>query len=130
MSDQHIQAFVRLRSGSSGELLVPAELRQRLAEDAKDRGTNLTEVVVSILAKRYGVECEVDQRDTKPSKSGDWLNLRLPLPLYQALELARIGSGRRSYQDELRGALCVHYGLRMPAKPPRRRRSRIAPAAA
>lgn len=122
--DDYFQAFVRLRS--SGEWLVPPELREKLAADARERGTNLTDVVISILSRRYAVPCEASVRETSPSTSAEHLNLRLPMDLYRALELARIGSGRRSYQDELRAALCAHYGLRLPAKPARRRRPRAA----
>lgn len=118
------QTFVRLRSPSTGEWMAHPDLREKLAEDAREQGTNLTAVVVAILARRYGINCDLSVRETTPSSSPEWLNLRLPKNLRTALELARISNGQRSYQDELRGALCAHYGLRIPARQPRRRRPR------
>lgn len=117
----YFQAFVRLRSRSTGEWLVPPELREKLAADARERGSNLTEVVVSILARRYNVACDPTVRGTAPSPTAEHLNLRLPMELYRELELARIASGRRSYQLEFLAALCAHYGLRLPVRPSRRR---------
>lgn len=110
----HFQAFVRLRSHTTGEWLVPEELRPKLVADAEAAGSNLTEVVLQILAARYRVAYEPNGRRTAPSKNGEELNLRLPWPLKTAIGASANENGT-TLQDEIRASLSAHYGLQMPA---------------
>jgi hypothetical protein len=127
--DGFFQAFVRLRSHSTGEWLVPPELRPKLVADAEAKGSNLTEVVLGILAAHYKVPFEPAGRKTKPSRNGEELNLRLPMRLYRAIAMSA-ARYPRTVQREILATLCTHYGLRLTKPPPRRRRRRGARAAA
>ena len=106
--------FVRLVSRPTGEWIAPPELRPRIVADAEAKGSNLTDVVNAILAKRYGVAYQVGGRTTAASPDGKELNLRMPMNLKRAV--ARVATENdRSLQDEIRLALADHYGLAMPA---------------
>ena len=74
----HAQAFVRLKSNTSGEWLADPELRPRLVEDALEQGTNLTEIALQILSERYRVPIEANGRRTEPDPEDEVLNLRIP----------------------------------------------------
>lgn len=124
----HFQTFVRLRSHTTGEWFVPPELRPRLVADAEAQDTNLTELVIQILAKRFKVPFEATGRKTAPSKNGEELNLRLPMALYKAIAVSA-AAHPHSVQREILGALCANYSLALPA-PPKRTRKRRARAAA
>lgn len=126
----YFDAFVRLRSkGADRPWLVPSELRPRLVADAATRGSNLTDVALEILAASCGVAFAPNGRKTTPKADDDVILLRLPWDLYIALDSRRrrAGSRRYSLQDEIRAALCEHYGLRY--SPLRRTRSPRAAAA-
>lgn len=128
-SAEFFQAFVRLRSHTTGEWLAPEALRSKLVADAEAQESNLTDVVIQILADTYRVPCEASGRRTKPNANGEELNLRLPMPLYQAIAAAA-ATHPRSVQREILDALCKHYGLELGAPAKRRRRRRGTPAAA
>lgn len=110
--DTHHQAFVRLRSHTTGRWFVDPELRPKLVADAEAQDSNLTEVAVKILCDRFGVPYEANGRKTAPRGSGDELNLRIPTALYRILS-ATYGA---KYQDGIRQALCQHYGLEVPGR--------------
>lgn len=111
--DGYHQTFIRLRSHTTGEWLAHKDLRPRLVKEATETETNLTEVVLRILAKRYSVPYEPTGRKTAPAKNGEELNLRLPIPLKTAIgaEANVIGC---TLQEQVRADLCDHYGLTMP----------------
>lgn len=108
-------AYIRLRSLPTGEWLVHEDLRTCLVADAEQRGTNLTEVAIDILAQRYGVAASSSSRKAAPGKDAWELVLRIPLQLKMAIG-ARANKAGHSLQQEVREALCAHYGLAMPAK--------------
>lgn len=110
MAQGYHQTFIRLRSHTTGEWLVSPELRPRLVEDAEEAGTNLTDVVLQILAKRYKVPIEPTGRKTTPAKDGEELNLRLPLPLKTAIG-AKANVAGHSLQRQILDDLSAHYKL-------------------
>lgn len=121
-----IDLFIRIRS-TTGAHIAPPELREKLVEDALGQGTNLTEVVVAILARRFKVPYEPHGRKTDPVASQDVLNLRIPQDLRQKLDVAgAMAKPKRSAQKEALATLCQHYGLRMPAPVKHTRRRRLA----
>lgn len=123
----HFQTFVRLRSQTTGEWFVPPELRPRLVADAEEHDSNLTELVIVILAKRFKVPFEATGRKTAPSKNGEELNLRLPMALYKAIAVA--AAGQHSVQREILAALCANYSLTLPTPAKRTRKPRASAAA-
>lgn len=110
--------FIRFRSTTGGWLVNP-ELRPLMLADASVKGTNLNAVIVGILSKRYGVAVEVTGRAAARSDAKadvDSHKARLPLILMQAVgHASQSAYPRRSAQDEIRYALCEHYGLAVPA---------------
>lgn len=118
-------AHVRLRSKKDGAWFVHPDLRPRLVEDAKDQGSNMTDVALGILHKRYGLTFVPNGRVTDPRPEDDIIRLRLPQPLYTAL----VRSHGVKYVEAIRQILCAHYALRIPAKP-RRTRNRVPKLAA
>lgn len=115
----HFQAFVRLRSHTTGEWLAPPELRSKLVADADASGTNLTEFVIATLAKRYRVPYEATGRRTAPTKDAAELNLRIPLVLKTAIG-ARANTNGVSLQRQIIEDLSAHYELVPPALKRRR----------
>lgn len=109
------QTFIRLRSHTTHEWLTSPKLRPCLVADAAKTGTNLTEVVLEILAKRYKVPYEPSGRKTKPAKNGEELNLRLPHELRTAIGAEANVEGH-SLQRQILADLCDHYKLAMPAR--------------
>jgi myo-inositol-1-phosphate synthase len=78
---------------------MPAELKQRLAEEVAARGTNLNDVAVGILASRFAVPFEGSgRRGAPPSGSGDVL-LRMPPELKE--KLGRRASERKRNANDL-----------------------------
>lgn len=117
--------FVRLRT-KHGAWLVHPSLRKRLVADAAATGTNLTEVVVKILSDRYGVAYEPSGPATAPRKDQDVLNVRVSTKLATKIKDVANRSGRRRWLDEVRAALCEHYGLRVPEPVKLTRRRTVA----
>lgn len=109
------QAFIRLRSHTTGEWFVHPELRPRLVADADAQGSNLTQVAVRILSERYGVPYAENGRRTSPKQDDVILNLRLPAKLAAKIGAAAAQRGAK-YQDAIRADLCAHYGLEVPAR--------------
>lgn len=116
---QFFQAFVRLRS-TTGEWIAPPELREKLVADAEEQDSNLTEVVIAILAGRYRVTFAPIGRRTAPNPTGEELNLRLPWDLKTAIGAAANVQGH-SLQRQIIGELCAHYGLELPERLEKRR---------
>lgn len=112
-AEEFFTGFVRLVSRPSGEWVAPPELRPRIVADAEADGSNLTDVVNAILAKKYRVDYEPSGRKTAASPDGKELNLRMPMTLKTAVHHAAIENGH-TLQDEIRIALSDHYGLQMP----------------
>lgn len=116
---------MRLRSNADDAWFVDPDLRARLIADAKEQNTNMTDVILSILHKRYDLAYAANGRATEPRADDEKIRFRVPLPLYNAL----VASYGVKYVDGIRALLCAHYGLRIPAKPTRtraRRRPRLA----
>ena len=121
MAEEHFTAFIRLRSLTTREWLAPSDLRPRLAADAEERGSNLTEIVLEILSAHYKVPFEPSGRKAKPSGDAEELNLRLPMNLYRAIAVSA-SRYPRTVQREILSTLCAHYGLRLTKPLPRKRR--------
>lgn len=131
MAADFYQQFVPLRSHGPGrEWLVDPSLRPRMVAEAAERGTNLTEVAIGILGPAFRWEGEAPaERKTSPKESTEELNIRLPYPLHEKIELraarTKSKSGRKVMANDLiRATLSAHYGLRVPPKPTHKRRPR------
>lgn len=118
----HFTAFVRLRSHPSGEWIAPPDLRPLIVAEAEGAGSNVTDVVVGILAAKYRVPFEPSGRKTAASPDGEELNLRLPWPLKTAIGAAANVNGH-SLQRQILADLSEHYGLELPDPPARRTRA-------
>lgn len=120
-----VPILLRLRSRKDGAWIAPPDLRPRLVEEAKERDTSLTDLIVQILSRTYRVKCEAQpsSRRSSPPDDGSILKIYLlPLALYTAIA-ASAAKNQRTTQREILAALSAHYGLRLPpkAKRPRRR---------
>lgn len=130
-TEKHVQKFIRLSSrgrGTAGAPLAPPELRPRLVTDAETQESNLTDVILGILAERYKVEYQPTGRKTTPTGEDSPVNLRIPQRLFQRVAAAA-ASRNRTVQRQILADLCEHYGLRL-AAPPRQRRRRPRAATA
>lgn len=108
MSNQdYQQAFVRLRSKTTGEWLASEDLRPLMVADAIEQQTNLTEIALRILAERYGIKHKPNGRRTNPGTDEAVLNLRVPGKLARAIQ--RTAGNRWCHQ--IRFDLQDHYGL-------------------
>lgn len=127
----YVQTYIRLRSPGAG-WAAPPELRPRLVADAIAQQTSLTDVVCRILSTAYGVPVdESSTRRTSPRDDQDVLNVRLPRELVRVIAVVgQQRTPRRTAQKEILTALSAHYGMRLPARLPRRRRRRAAAAGA
>lgn len=125
MAEKTHHAMIRLRSTTDGAWFVHPDLRPRLVADATTQGSNLTELVNAILAKRLSARYSPTDRtrDQNDSDNVDVLSIRLAMSVYAKLA-ARYGA---KYVEGIRHELCGHYGLEIPARP---RRTRRRPAAA
>lgn len=120
--------FVRLRSTTTGEDFAPPELRERIVADVEAQESNMSAVVVSILAKRYKVDYEPKVRRAHPSPGQSELDLNLPVDLDRAITISAAEHGWNR-QDEVLSALCDHYDLEF-TKGRKRQGPRRMPAAA
>lgn len=113
MNDAEI-VFVRFRS-TAGGMLVPEELRTKLLAEAEERGTNLNAVIVTILARRFGIAFEPEGRSaakSTPRVDVASLKVSLPIQLRQAVgRAAQSAHPPRSVPEEIRRALADHFGL-------------------
>lgn len=116
-TDRPRQAFLRLRSRSTGRWLVHPQLKEKLVADAAAADTNMTDVAVGILAGKYDVALERNGRRAVASASTSELVLNLPPALATKIELASIRRfGRARLTDEILLALHGHYGLALPTR--------------
>lgn len=104
---------------------VPLAIREAVEADAGNRNTSVTNVIVGVLAERYGVEWKPSGYPST-STSGEattWV-VRMPTALREVLR-----SHAKSVKGTITGcvllALSQHYGL--PAESPRKRRPRRLP---
>jgi len=89
---------------------LPAQLKQRLAEEVSNTRRNLNDVAVGILASRFAVPFEGSGRPSSPPKdSGDVL-LRMPPALKQKLQ-HRARERRRKTNDLIVETLSERLGL-------------------
>ena len=118
MSEDTIPKFISLYSrAGEGRWLVPPELRDRLSADAEERNSNMTDVIITILSKRYGISVMPSvRRARQPADTHAPIYVNFPLPLYQAVAQAAAMKVRWSFQDEVRTALCEHYKLDAPGR--------------
>ena len=58
--------------GERASVLVrmPRKLKEKIAKDAFQNGTNLTSTIVALLAEHYGVEYEPSNRRSMPFGGG------------------------------------------------------------
>jgi myo-inositol-1-phosphate synthase len=77
---------------------MPGELKRRLAAEVADRGSNLNDVAVGILASRFAVPFEpTGRKGSLPKGAGDVL-LRMPAELKERLQ-QRAGERRTTTND-------------------------------
>lgn len=121
------KVFVRTRSETDGEWFVHQDLRERLVDDAREKSTNLTSVVVQILADHFNVPLTVSTRTTAPSGDYDKLiQLRIPSSLLTPIDFAA-AQAHHTRAQEIRVVLCAHYGLTIPERPKKTRNRRPRP---
>jgi hypothetical protein len=65
---------------------MPAELKERLAEEVTRRGASLNDVAVGILASRFAVPFEPSGRKGSPPKGKGDVLLRMPAALKDKLQ--------------------------------------------
>lgn len=124
-TEAKVQRLIRLRSVTTREWYADRELRPRLVADANEQDTNLTEIVLMILAKRLGYSYAPNGRRTEPSSNEEIIKLDVPL------ELDRLVGG--AYPDLTRPKAMIrilssHYGLGLPVPRKQVRRRRAAAA--
>jgi len=78
---------------------MPAELKQKLAEEVAARGSNLNDVAVGILASRFAVPFSATGRKGAPPRGRGDVLLRMPGELKD--KLARRASERKRNTNEL-----------------------------
>jgi hypothetical protein len=123
----YTQRFVRLRSDKDGEWFADPELRPRLVADAKEQNTNLTEIVLQILAKRVGYAYAPNGRKTEPGSKEEIINVSVPDEL-DALVTTTYPQINSPSTRMIR-VLSAYYGLPVPIKK-KQTRHRRKPAAA
>lgn len=126
-TDAKVQRLVRLRSVTTREWYASPELRPRLVADANEQGTNLTEIVLMILAKRLGYTYAPNGRRTEPGASEEIVKLDVPLELDRLVGAAYPDVSRPKAIIRL---LSAHYGLGIPVPKQRARRRRRSAASA
>lgn len=126
-TDAKVQRLIRLRSVTTREWYADRELRPRLVADAKEQDTNLTEIVLIILAKRLGYTYAPNGRRTEPSSNEEIIKLDVPLELDRLVGAAYPDLSRPKAMIRI---LSAHYGLGLPVprKQTRRRRAAVAPS--
>lgn len=120
---------IKLRTDQSGWLVHP-DLRARMIADATEKGTNLGDLTVQILCKRFGIVYSANMRRSTPDPAGDkpQLNFHMPVELERVMGAVYPGSNRMA--DGIRLALCSYYGLAVPPKVKHTRRRAPRPATA
>lgn len=122
-TEQYVQRFVRLRSATTRDWYCDPQLRARLVADAQAQDTNLTEVVLQILAKRMKYAYAPNGRKTAPGDAEENLNLRVPVALD---DLIGASFPRISRPKAIIRVLSTHYGLGIPVPKKQTRRRRAA----
>ncbi len=120
------QAFVRLRSKTTGAWLAHPDLRPRLVAEAAEKNTNLNDLILTILSAHFNVPHEPSTKSSSPKEDNDVLLFGLPPALARAVAL----SYPNHKMDGIRYVLCAYFGLRVPPKVKQTRRPRSAPAPA
>lgn len=119
--------WVRLRSKTPPYTwFVSPDLLPRMVADADERGTNLTDLSLTILCGHFQVPYTPTLRKSKPTAEKDVLNFGAPPALMRALAAAY----PRKEMDGVRRVLSAHYGLPIPPKVMQRRTRRPRAAAA
>jgi myo-inositol-1-phosphate synthase len=94
------------------EVLVrmPGELKQRLAREVRERGSNLNDVAVEILAARFGLSYDPTGRKGRPRAAGRDVLLRMPRELRDRLR-QRASERRRTTNELIVETLSERLGL-------------------
>jgi predicted HicB family RNase H-like nuclease len=95
---------------------VPPALKAKLIAEAEERGSNMNDVAVRALSKRYKVKVEgqPQTRKTTPNPEGTDMMLRIPVGLHRAIRVAAAETGR-SAPREILVSLCKHYDVLLDA---------------
>jgi myo-inositol-1-phosphate synthase len=88
---------------------MPAELKDRLAEEVRRSGRNLNDLAVGILASRFAVPFEPSGRAGRPPRAGGAVLLRMPAELKVRLS-ARAAERRRNLNDLIVETLAERLG--------------------
>src|SRR5215207_1010413 len=75
---------------------MPGELKARLADEVADRGSNLNDVAVGILASRFAVPFEPSRRKGAPPKGEGDVLLRMPADLKDRLQQRAADRGAKT----------------------------------
>jgi Arc/MetJ family transcription regulator len=88
---------------------LSAELKDAIASEVAQRRTNMNDVVVAILARKYRVAFEpTGRRSSAIGPSGD-LVLRMPAELQRTIK-ARAAESGATLQDEIKRTLSDYFG--------------------
>jgi myo-inositol-1-phosphate synthase len=99
------------------EVLVrmPGELKKRLADEVAQRGSNLNDVAVEILARRFGIEFDPTGRRGSPRATGRDVLLRMPRILKDRLR-QRASERKRTTNELIVETLSERLGVNSPRK--------------
>ncbi len=91
-------------------LPAPVDLKRAIAAEAAERGSNMNDVIVSLLAERHKVPFELTGRpsSTTPSDSPD-IVLRMPKRLRSRIKLAAVHA-ETSMRDLIIAILWESFG--------------------
>lgn len=125
-ANEKISVCVRLVSAPDPTIrLAPEALRDAVLTDVSDTESSLNDVVVGILAEKFGQKFEPSGRHTVPNP--EVFHLRMTQRLNFAIDQAKAKRRRRGWTipDEIRTLLCEHYGIDPLPKPPRRAKAAV-----
>src|SRR5215467_7054972 len=88
---------------------MPAELKNRLADEVRRTGRSLNDVAVGILASRFAVPFEPSGRAGRTPRAGGAVLLRMPADLKERLN-ARADQRRRNLNDLIVETLSERLG--------------------
>jgi myo-inositol-1-phosphate synthase len=95
---------------------MPPQLKRRLAQEVLRQGGGMNDVVLGILAERFGVPFTPSGRKGSPPGESGVVLLRMPVGLKRKLQAAASEHGSNANRTIV-GALADHLGVRL--EPPR-----------
>jgi len=99
--------------------VLPEDVRQKLDEEAQEKSITLNDVAVSILSKKFDVECALSGRPYRPM--ADQFKLRVSETLHWKIRMSAALAGH-TVRGTVLATIANHYGLQaiVPTRRPRR----------